>query len=484
MDTPFPDNCFTNIDLDSAADAHYADDPLTGQPNYISGNFGAASEYQITSHEILPELGPISMYLDGPRHLADDVTIQPNETDLCVYQDWIEGFALGGVALEDNTAPDQRSEDSPTARQGRVPPRKATRIRGRATRCLNCWLKRRKCTRVDRSCHECIRAARLPLCIQHRLEHRPLFDKWHNPNYREQMKWPSLAWTGEPFSLYLCHFLQGPNLGVTAQKFLAIDDGQILVWGKTNRGWQSIPTSPIGLATLPSDKAIGRYIEDCIPLCYQMNRSKLLDAVWQLKEIELVSLALRLWTANFLLMRGWECPLGEAIDDPRSPYHQKRPAPRVIQNQLDAIIERYMAICEASLLQRLERGLKDRSQLDAVCAVSIVLMSILEKDIWRLMFWTRHPEEVYKWRHPDSPESLIRKDVAYANVLLTIACIVGHLPDRFAAIGDGFSGVGDYCTPYLSYCEINDKSIDGSATRLMMMPGSGRMLSEAEFLGA
>lgn len=209
-----------------------------------------------------------------------------------------------------------------------------------------------------------------------------------------RMRWVSLQWTKEQFCQSVYHFSGGPNMCVTTRSFIPLSDDQVLVWGKTAGGWQAVLTSPVGLPIVPSSTAIASYIGECVPLCYQTYRNELLDILWQLRGSGLVAMALRLWTANYLLMRGWETLDGCTVSDTCSPYYGKRPAPRVMQNQLDAIIEGYMATCETALLAKLEDSFKRAEQWPEVYATLMILMLILEKDIWRLMFWTRHPEEV------------------------------------------------------------------------------------------
>ncbi|KAK8115612.1 hypothetical protein PG984_012114 [Apiospora sp. TS-2023a] len=314
---------------------------------------------------------------------------------------------------------------------------KPRRERGRGSRCLFCYVKNRKCTLkgdAEMQCPECTRA-QLPLrCIPHRLETKPLFAKWCDSDYRTRMQWASLQWSEEQFKQDVCHFAGGPSLSVMTRNFTPSSNDQILVWGKSVGGWQAVATSPVGLATLPSEEAIARYIEACVPLCCQTYNTGLLDLVWQKRTSDLVATALRLWTANCLLLRGWETPFGPAVSDQCSPYYQNKPAPRVVQNQLDAIVEKYMAICETALLKKLENTFKRVEEWPEVYATLIILVWILEKDIWRLMFWTRHRQEAYKWRHPETPETLIQKDIAHANILLTIRQIIGYVPDHFKEI--------------------------------------------------
>jgi len=75
---------------------------------------------------------------------------------------------------------------------------------------------------------------------------------------------------------------------------------------------------------------------------------------------KVVHLALRLWAVNRLLMKGWEIygheRLGmKIVDRIESPLHGSVPAPRVLQNQLDHLLEYEIVETERCLLKRMQR---------------------------------------------------------------------------------------------------------------------------------
>ena len=114
-----------------------------------------------------------------------------------------------------------------------------------------------------------------------------------------------------------------------------------------------------------------------------------------------MQMAMELWTATRLLMKGWEISgddrLGMTlVKDMRSPLHGTVPAPRVLQNQLDSNLESYIMRRERDLLRAVQNAmLKQRSSSWVVISlVVVVFLHVLERDIWRLMYWKYHREDV------------------------------------------------------------------------------------------
>ena len=74
-------------------------------------------------------------------------------------------------------------------------------------------------------------------------------------------------------------------------------------------------------------------------------------------------LALRLWAANYLLMKGWEIVGYETLGVSRvmeenSSLFGKTPAPRVLHNQLDSNLELYIARTEPDFLKALHSAMQ------------------------------------------------------------------------------------------------------------------------------
>ena len=100
-------------------------------------------------------------------------------------------------------------------------------------------------------------------------------------------------------------------------------------------------------------------------------------------------------------MKGWELTGEESlgmtpIDKDNSPFYRRIPAPRVMQNQLDSNLEAFIFKTEKTVLKDLQEAILKRSTYswNIVCLTTIVLLHVLEKDSWRLLYWKYHPQEV------------------------------------------------------------------------------------------
>jgi hypothetical protein len=100
-------------------------------------------------------------------------------------------------------------------------------------------------------------------------------------------------------------------------------------------------------------------------------------------------------------MKGWTITSEETlgmrkVEDIECPLHASIPAPRVLQNQLDRNLECYIIAKEKQLLKAIQRELrKSRSEgLDVIFSSVIIILHVLEKDTWRLMYWRKRREEV------------------------------------------------------------------------------------------
>ncbi|KAH7317367.1 hypothetical protein BKA65DRAFT_113121 [Rhexocercosporidium sp. MPI-PUGE-AT-0058] len=84
----------------------------------------------------------------------------------------------------------------------------------------------------------------------------------------------------------------------------------------------------------------------------------------------IIQLSLKMWAANRLLMKGWEISGGDEflgitiVNEPSSLLHNTIPAPRVLQNQLDHLLERQIFETEHKLLKELQKLIRrhDRGQ--------------------------------------------------------------------------------------------------------------------------
>ncbi|KAM4066683.1 hypothetical protein HRG_000745 [Hirsutella rhossiliensis] len=133
----------------------------------------------------------------------------------------------------------------------------------------------------------------------------------------------------------------------------------------------------------------------------------------------MLGLVLDLWSATVLLMKGWQVKDGPVISAPLDPYVNTSPAPRVLQNQLDSLLERHIVEVEGAFLTLLQTTFEQRrsgeSNMKTAFAAALIFLRIIERDTWRLMYWIRHKEKAYQWRHPDSPTTLIERNIFCAN---------------------------------------------------------------------
>ncbi|KAJ0100670.1 hypothetical protein J7T55_010043 [Diaporthe amygdali] len=287
--------------------------------------------------------------------------------------------------------------------------------------------------------------------------------------YQSQLEWSKIEWESNASSMEIYHYFGGPSLFIKVKKFLPTDTDQTKLWGKSETGWTWIDTPPLGLLECPSGRAFHQYVSDCVPHCVQRTANAgVLQAIATRCETDdsgLLANAARLWTATHLLLQGWQANGILVITDPSSPYYGMQPAPRVIQNVLDQGLESYIAEIELELLVGINKAIKDRtlkSRWEETFSATFILLAVMEKDIWRLMYWIRHPGQ---WRHPDSARYLIDRTAFQANVLLSHIKIAGYVPAAFRAAQLHLPS-GDAKSQYL---ESNDDSLCGTLTKIVLL---------------
>lgn len=173
------------------------------------------------------------------------------------------------------------------------------------------------------------------------------------------------------------------------------DEEHIRLWAKTPTGWQFTTTHPVRLSDTID---LNRYIHDCIQSCVsQAGGSWLLNLVEKLDNTnEMLHLVLSLWSATVLLMKGWQTKDWPVIATPSDPYVNTSPAPRVLQNQLDSLLEQYIVSKEEAFLVLLQKTLERRRSGENKMAfvTALIFLKIIERDTWRLMYWVRHKDQV------------------------------------------------------------------------------------------
>lgn len=110
---------------------------------------------------------------------------------------------------------------------------------------------------------------------------------------------------------------------------------------------------------------------------------------------------MRLWAANRLLMKGWEIcgyeRLGmDIVGRMESPLYGSIPVPRVLQNQLDHFLEAEIVKTERYLLKNLQKVIRasNRSAWVITFLGIAIMLHVMERDAWRLLYWVNHEEQV------------------------------------------------------------------------------------------
>lgn len=111
----------------------------------------------------------------------------------------------------------------------------------------------------------------------------------------------------------------------------------------------------------------------------------------------MILLALRLWAANRLLMKGWTMYGSEHLgmlpaDRTDSPLPGSTSAPRMIPNQLDHLHEAEAVKIENDLLKILSKSVRasDRRQWIFAFLGTTIALHVVERDTWRFLYWTTH----------------------------------------------------------------------------------------------
>jgi hypothetical protein len=234
-----------------------------------------------------------------------------------------------------------------------------------------------------------------------------------------------------------------------------------------------VSTPALGLdpAWEPSSKKFNEYIASSVKLCIEeADSNSVLRAIapqlpkeW--RQSPLLTCALKLWAANRLLVKGWQTNVGIPIKTRDSPFFSTIPAPRVLQHQLDRMLELYVYDQERRLFQMLRTAMTspDLARKEYAFYATLTFLNTIERDVWRLVYWTKHVEERYKWRHPEQPQTLINRNL-YVGKLL-IAEILNRLANVQNQHRTAIRVEGERA---ISYDEVDESSLDGMLTRLAL----------------
>lgn len=100
-------------------------------------------------------------------------------------------------------------------------------------------------------------------------------------------------------------------------------------------------------------------------------------------------------------MKGWEIRgherLGmDIVSRFESPLYGSVPVPRVLQNQLDHLLEAEIVKIERYLLKNLQKVIRasNRSAWVSTFLGIAIILHVMERDTWRLLYWVNHQEQV------------------------------------------------------------------------------------------
>jgi len=129
------------------------------------------------------------------------------------------------------------------------------------------------------------------------------------------------------------------------------------------------------------------------------------------------------------------------------------------------MLELYVYEQERQLHQKLRTAMAspDLARKEYAFFAALTLLNTIERDMWRLVYWTRHVEERYRWRHPERPQTLIDRNL-YVGKLL-----IGELLNRLANVQKKHrTAIRVDDRRAISYDEVDEGSLDGMLTRLAL----------------
>lgn len=248
-------------------------------------------------------------------------------------------------------------------------------------------------------------------------------------SYSRTMMHHVLRWDGPPRSITISHE-RGLNLTLqlSVYPFIANSSDQINHWFKDRGGWRSTQTAAFGMKrAIPTD-VLEKYIQDHTshyvrtsfsqsPLLCEIFHSAYKYSLYPANF--LLADTLQLWTAIQFLIRGASLhPASDALGIRPTPSGTI-PLPKVLNDQLDHLLERRIWQLEKQILSELQKRIfaRKRHEWLKIFFTLVVFMNALERDTWRLSYWTNHAADGYAWRHPNSPNQLIDNNKVLAESL-------------------------------------------------------------------
>lgn len=197
------------------------------------------------------------------------------------------------------------------------------------------------------------------------------------------------------FLVDLQHYRGGPTFKVMCNDIIAAGEDDLRLCAKTTDGWRFTRTCPtIVLRAGNMEEYMLKNIEQCLRAAEGTWMHSLLCKVD--RNDPLVSKALLLWTATHLLMRGWQIEGESPILDKSDPFYNTSPASKILQRQLDAIMEVHVMILESSFLELLHNTLRHSQKRGPreTMAAALIYLNTIEMDTWRLLYWLYFKQEV------------------------------------------------------------------------------------------
>ncbi|PCD22223.1 hypothetical protein AU210_016014 [Fusarium oxysporum f. sp. radicis-cucumerinum] len=300
--------------------------------------------------------------------------------------------------------------------------------------CIACWLEKKACKpSPSGSSPYCSRCAELPdprsICINFRVIDLRQFQKWSDTTYETMLtvvkSTPTMR--SNPTGITLCHYQNGPVLNVKCLQFEKDPDKhyQYHALRKNWTGWHMLETTAYCLQKSP-DIEIRSYVQECVEVAMGQASSDGTPAslfiqlgLDQQGNHPLIKHCLELLTALRLLRVGWQFSGEETLGmsrvlDEQSAFFGTIPVPRMIQNQLNHLLEKIMEKSEkliTGILHGMYRTRKPNSWFVATLG-AFLLLHARELDAGRLLYWNRNPDEYNFWIHPWKPSDLIQESMA------------------------------------------------------------------------
>ncbi|KAL7275590.1 hypothetical protein RUND412_001468 [Rhizina undulata] len=287
--------------------------------------------------------------------------------------------------------------------------------------CLRCKMFKERC-RGGFPCERC-RGLKIwkNICVTAHFADKAVFSRglWENrvrPLMDNILKWSPQTSTNNQVIEVSNGF--GPKLSLTVHSFDPVDSAMLehIIWRELRKtDFNRFPSTAYGIYNKLSREAIDKYLDQHIPFLLnwilekegQTIYTETLNTAYQytLSESEktgLVRQALRIWVAQALYFKGAWRIIGSntigmhAINDSSSMLHRITPLPRLLNQQLDAMIETRMMELEQVILNELQVRIfkKNPAEWFVIYLTLFTFLCGLEKDCWGLKTWDVNSQDL------------------------------------------------------------------------------------------